>query len=272
MEKTLTISNMSPIFGYISTTDAKAIHTLHVVYSSQITDSTGESSFTEVRDFYIKNLSHDANRAHETAQELCLLYNIPLKSIDDFNINDIVKVTNISKIDRDAQDRIVVEQRTQIESEHENLFQQAIERNVFIVGQYSGKTAGEVYTIDPDYVKSIAKQYISGDSSSFQVNAKLAKDFIEENNITFGGFVGEVGETVTVDLTLKSGYVTQGRFTTIIWTALTEDGKVIKFFSTAAGFKALKDGDKFKVTGTVKEHSNYHGKESTLLNRPKLVK
>lgn len=269
----MTVLAMTPLFGFVSTGDKTAMFTLRIMYRVETTHPSGVGRMVMNEDCYIKNLSTDKDRANEAAAEICQFYKIPLKGSADFDLNEIKRnKSEAIQAEREAQERFVAEQQRLIEEAQTKFFNESMEQGVFLVGKYIGKTAKETYEIDPQYIQWVAERYVENDNSKFQVNAKLAKTFIEENNITFGGFVGEVGETVTVDLTLKSGYVTQGRFTTIIWTALTEDGKVIKFFSTAAGFKALKDGDKFKVTGTVKEHSNYMGKESTLLHRPKLVK
>lgn len=94
------------------------------------------------------------------------------------------------------------------------------------------------------------------------------------------GFAGQVGDRLkgleaTVDVAMTfpvpsfTGYGADVMKALVVLT-LVDTGQVLKTTGTGNTLYGLKRGDKVKVTGTVKDHSNYQGQDQTVLTRAKL--
>jgi len=85
------------------------------------------------------------------------------------------------------------------------------------------------------------------------------------------GFLGTIGEQITVTGTLTTFRAIESRFGPTNLIVITDDeGHQAKVFSNAKGFWGRNEGDRITVTGTVKSHDEFKGSQSTMLSRPKV--
>lgn len=93
-----------------------------------------------------------------------------------------------------------------------------------------------------------------------------------ENDEIVNEFLGEIGDKLELPVTLKSIRFIDGDWgTTSLYSFVTDDGHLVKWFSTRV---VLKDGDVDKaitILGTVKKHDEYNGTKSTILTRCRVV-
>ena len=99
------------------------------------------------------------------------------------------------------------------------------------------------------------------------ITSRIPKD------ISTSVYLGEIGKKLTVNVTLKKSYEVYNNFASAYYTTTTyihsfedDDGNVI-IWKTAT---FLEGDDKFTLTGTVKEHSEYKGVKQTVLTRCKV--
>lgn len=89
-----------------------------------------------------------------------------------------------------------------------------------------------------------------------------------ENNELVNEFLGELGDKLELPVTLKSIRFIEGNYgVTSLYSFVTDDGHLVKWFSSRAVFR---DGDvdrSFTLKGTVKKHDEYNGTKSTILTR-----
>jgi hypothetical protein len=93
-----------------------------------------------------------------------------------------------------------------------------------------------------------------------------------ENNELVNEFLGDIGSKLELPVTLKAIRFIEGDYgTTSLYTFVTDDGHLVKWFSSRA---VLRDSDVDKaitITGTVKKHDEYNGTKSTILTRCKVA-
>jgi len=93
----------------------------------------------------------------------------------------------------------------------------------------------------------------------------------EKNELT-NEFLGSIGDKLELPVTLKSIRFIDGDYgVTSLYTFVTDDGHLVKWFSSRA---VLRDGDVDKaitIKGTVKKHDEYNGTKSTILTRCKVL-
>jgi hypothetical protein len=89
-----------------------------------------------------------------------------------------------------------------------------------------------------------------------------------ENNELTNEFLGEIKDKLELPVTLKSIRFIEGQFgVTSLYSFVTDDGHLVKWFSSRAVFR---DGDvdrSFTLKGTVRKHDEYNGTKSTVLTR-----
>jgi hypothetical protein len=259
---------MKALYGFISTGDKVALYTLRIMYEVPVRTEFGISWIME--EHYIRNLSNDKDKALEKANLLLSDMGLSLKGDPSFDLNEIKRRSSEAlESERDA----LAKKTAEIKAEAEKVFVEACGKNVFLVGKHIGFTPEDVYSKDPSYILWLNGMEIESEIlNKFDVNVKIAKDFVVKNDIKGPTFVGEVGEKITLNLTLIKSYALIGYFRSIVFTCKTPENNIVKFFSTAKGFLALEDGDSFSVVGTVKSHNDYSGRKSTSINRPKMAK
>lgn len=261
------MDNREALYTFISTGDKFGFYTLRVMEKVRV--YFGGESRVILKDFYITNLSTDSKTAEEKAQRISEEIGIPFKGDADFDLEEIKRrQSEVVRQQKEAIERAIAERQQQIEQE----FTASVNENVFIAGKYIGQTPSEVYAKEANYLFWLANEYEEGVKSKLQVNAKIAKKFIEENDIQKPGYIGEEGEEVTVSLTLKHSQWTNSRFPSIMFICLTEKGEEVMFFTVAKKFQALENGNTFTIKGTVKEQrESYSGNKQTIINKPKMV-
>ena len=91
----------------------------------------------------------------------------------------------------------------------------------------------------------------------------------EEANKPASNFIGNVGERITVEATLKTCKTLDSNFgITYLTKWVADSGDVLTWFATA--YVDSNDiNEKFKLVGTVKKHNDYNGKNETVLTRCK---
>jgi hypothetical protein len=89
-----------------------------------------------------------------------------------------------------------------------------------------------------------------------------------ENDELVNEFLGSIGDKLELPVTLKSIRFIDGNYgVTSLYSFVTDDGHLVKWFSSRAVFR---DGDvdrSFTLRGTVKAHDEYNGTKSTVLTR-----
>jgi hypothetical protein len=92
-----------------------------------------------------------------------------------------------------------------------------------------------------------------------------------ENNELTNEFLGDIKDKLELPVTLKSIRFIEGNYgVTSLYSFVTDDGHLVKWFSSRV---VLRDSDVDKVitlTGTVKSHDLYNGTKSTILTRCKV--
>ena len=92
---------------------------------------------------------------------------------------------------------------------------------------------------------------------------------IGENSAHFGA----VGTRYELAVTVVGVRYTEGDYgTTTIYTLVDADGNVFKWFASNDEVLGDKEGETFKIKGTVKKHDEYQGTKQTVLSRCALVK
>jgi hypothetical protein len=94
-----------------------------------------------------------------------------------------------------------------------------------------------------------------------------------ENDELVNEFLGSIGDKLELPVTLKSIRFIDGNYgVTSLYSFVTDDGHLVKWFSSRAVFR---DGDvdrSFTLKGTVRKHDTYNGTKSTILTRCAEVK
>lgn len=98
---------------------------------------------------------------------------------------------------------------------------------------------------------------------------KKRQDYIKEQAKRAGTFLGEVGKKLSADVTLTRVTSYDSMYGTgYIYSMMDDSGNTLVWFASRS--QGHHDGDTFKITGTVKEHKEYHGIKQTVLTRCKI--
>ncbi len=91
-----------------------------------------------------------------------------------------------------------------------------------------------------------------------------------ESSESASSFLGVVGQKLTVEVrVLETKKIDTQYGQSLLLVMETPDGNIVKSFSTAAFAYNVIVGSTYKVTGTVKSHDMFNGKNSTMLTRIK---
>jgi hypothetical protein len=84
-------------------------------------------------------------------------------------------------------------------------------------------------------------------------------------------YLGEVGDKIEVKGTISAiRYIAGNYGTTVLYTILSEDGNLVKWFSSREAL-GEQEGVQVHIKGTVKAHDEYRGEKSTVLTRCKAL-
>ena len=254
-------------YCFISTGEKIGFYTLRGMCNVKVI--VGGKVFVVAKDYFFRNLSTDKAKAETLAEEFASYYGVPLRGNAEFELEEIKRQKAEEAQNRREQIEREVARR---EQEYREEYARISSEGVFVVGKYTGMTPEAVSKTDLGYLFWAAQQHSENAFSKFNINCEVAKRYIEENNVQRGGFVGEIGEEVQVELTYCSSRWTTGQFPTLMHKCVTDNQEVVTFFSVAKKFKELKAGDKFLVKGLVKDHyTSYNGDKSTTINKPKII-
>lgn len=93
----------------------------------------------------------------------------------------------------------------------------------------------------------------------------------EKNEIT-NEFLGEIKDKLELPVTLKSIRFLEGDFgVTSLYTFVTDDGHLVKWFSSRVVFEESDIDQPMTLKGTVKKHDEYKGTKTTVLTRCRKV-
>lgn len=146
-------------------------------------------------------------------------------------------------------------------------------------GKYRGKTLGDVFVEDPQYIVWLAKNY-NGKSAERAERIKYYYDIyietITKKNLeeSKSQFVGKIGEKITVEVEVysveKQGDMYNKNNFNNKCKMIDDDGNKYTTFNIGTN-KEIQKGDRIKLTAKVKGHSEYMGIKFTALNYCKII-
>ena len=258
---------MNALYGFISTGDKVAMYTLRIMYELPVHTNCGLRMI--LKDYFVQNLSNDRETAINKAIQILSEQDLELNSDADFDLNEIKRARSEERQEiEEAIKKAEIERKEKIDQ----FFLESVRSDVFLCGKYVGFNVNDVACKDIHYLFWLASQEVSAQKSKFDINIEIAKKYITNNNIELPGFVGSIGDEIQVELTLKSVYWTQGQFPTLCYSCVTDDNKLVKFYSMAKAFKELKESEKFRVKAIVKHHNEHNSNKVSILNKPRMAK
>lgn len=250
-------------YCFISTGSLSSFYTLRV--SSLDYDGRGKAY---KREYFVKNLSTDKEKALEEAQSYAEKNDLTLMNNPDFDLNEIKRMKQ-EDIKRSIKEKQEKEEKERIEKQE--AFEKTIRSLIFINGKYSSLTVEDVFKKDPGYVYYLNGLWHDNLSNRYEnINVHIVHRWIAENDVK-SEFIGTNGKLEEFELTYNSQFQIYGRFVTIKHNC-SLGPNLVMFNSSAKGFLELKSGDTFKVKGTVSHYTHSNGNKITILNKPKIVK
>lgn len=233
--------------------------------------------------YYCFNLSTDK----ETAIERAARYvadcggGLPFSPDVDFDLEDI------KRANAEENERRLAEQEAYERSRTEAIAREVAKyetTNTILIGRYAGKTPAEVFELlDIGWLTYASKLFADdvvdgskslGDARSAPalITCRLVRAFLATVDIT-SNYIGVVGDMFDGEVTLSRVNAYQTNYGwNWMYICFYNGFNVIKFSSTAKGFKDLEIGQKFKMVGTISDHSTYNGQKNTSINKPKIKK
>ncbi len=266
----------SPIYGYISTGLLTRMYTLRIVYKAE--EYVGDGIYRPtVHAEYIRNLSTDYNTALEKAKGILAMMGVKFSDNGEFSLEEIRR----RKSDEVQKEREEKELQDQIlKAEKWKLFVNEVEEYIgegkINGGKYNGMTVEEIADIDVGYIRWFLSAFKEAKSSAHFANWKMFNKWADDN-LTESEWVGNIGDVVELNLTFNRCVSFQSSFgyNQTGWVHYFEDenANLIKTTSTSKFIMSLQEGDKIKVTATVKRHDiDRLDSKVTLIVKPKLVK
>lgn len=152
----------------------------------------------------------------------------------------------------------------------------AIKAEILTFGKYRGKTLGDIFVEDPQYIVWLANNY-SGKSPERSEKLKYYKDLyfetITKKNLeeSTSKFVGKIGDKITLEADVYSFSITTNQFNNknqYPCKLIDKDGNK---YSTYNIGKLIKKGDTVKMTAKIKDHKEFTGIKFTILNYCKIL-
>lgn len=229
----------------------------------------------EVRSFHHFNLSQDIDEAFEKAEIAARQMGLELRATRDGMREEMREIKR-----RDADQMHAARVAAAMEANYrvdvfadrwtmDDLTQ--VHRNTFRFGKHAGKTFAEVNEFDRDYLEFMAKDDGRFLSPADELRRLALETFLEIHPA--GGipeiddYFGEIGTRYEMTLTVKNIIPIQSDYgTSLLLKMVDEAGH--RFTSFYSG-NALdpKAGDTLRVKATVKNHEEYRGTSSTIINR-----
>ena len=154
----------------------------------------------------------------------------------------------------------------------------AAKAEILTFGKYRGQTLGDVFVEDPKYIVWLSKNY-DGKSPERGERIKYYTDLyyetITKKNLeeSKSKHIGKIGEKIFVEGTVYDVVMSTDSFygkTRTTYKCKLVDGDGNKFSTYNIGGKVDK-GDEVKISGKVKDHTEYLGVKFTQLNYCKII-
>lgn len=216
-------------------------------------------------DFYIQNLSNDKDKAIEKAKVISTEIGLDFHADGElFALNEIKR---LRKEEREMIERVARIEQEKRDYEAAVVFDAQVTDGNFVSGKYTGLSPTEVVEGKDDlqYIKWYAGQYVEGAKTKFNVNAYIAKRYVENNQVPESQFVGNVGENVTVTGKVRFSRLQESFYGMTRKVIIESDANVITIYSTSKAVNALEVGDKVEITGKVKKHDEWSNEKTTQL-------
>lgn len=230
-----------------------------------------------VTSFHHKNLSQDLDEAISKAEEYAKSQGLPLeynKTVLDREMRDIHRSTK-EEMERKRQE--LLERNKRDEEEAKIIRQQkidAINCGIMPVGQYAGMKFEEIPT---GYITWIVRNKDKLEGLFLEIATVLETYFVhlifpEYNNSYFGNPKDKIEVVVTVDrvVALVNEYAPYGWPSVTYIVIMQEDVTKCKLIYKGSAFSP-KEGEKFVLKATIKEHTLYKDEHQTIIQRPKIV-
>lgn len=264
-----------PYFGFISTGELTRMYTLRIVYEAfEVVDGI---LLTTTYPEYIRNLSTDYDKALEKAKGILAMMGVKFSDNGEFSLEEIRR----RKSDDILREKEELEREEKIlEIERYKLFSSEVENYIgdgkIVGGKYNGMSVEEIADVDVGYIRWFLSAFKEAKSSAHFANWKMFNKWADDN-LTESEWIGDIGDVVELNLTFNRcvpfqssyGYNQTG------WIHFFEDenSNLIKTTSTSKFIMSLNEGDKIKVTATIKRHDvDRLDSKVTLIVKPKLVK
>ena len=147
---------------------------------------------------------------------------------------------------------------------------QAAKAELLTFGKYRGKTLGDVFVEDPQYIMWLAKSY-DGRNQERTARLKYYKDLYFETitkknkNESNSKFVGKVGEKIVLEADIYNVVGEHNNFNgNFQYRCKLVDKDGNKYLTYNIGTK-VKKGDSVKMTAKIKKHQENLGVKFTLL-------
>lgn len=248
----------APTHTFISTGDKVAMYTLREagIYT--------EGDNMMYVDYFIQNLSNDRDKAIEKAKVISTEIGLTFRTDGElFGLNEIKRMRTEERI---RIEMIKEEEQNRKDKEVRESFDAEVSDGNFILGKYVGESPSDVATNHEDiaYIKWFAAQYVEGEVSRFNINAAIAKKWIDANPQPESSALGEVHENLTVTGKVIVSMNTESFYGITRMVVIKDDEcNVVKMYSTAKKINDLRVGDTITVTGKVKSHTTYRGEKQT---------
>ena len=264
-----------PYFGYISTGSLTRMYTLRIVYeANEVVD--GVLSITTSAE-YIRNLSTDYDKAIEKAKGILAMMGVKFSDNGEFSLDEIRrrKADELKALNdaREYEEKILdIERYKLFASEVEEY----ISNGVVVGGKYNGLTVDEIADRDVGYIRWFLSAFKEAKSSAHFANWKMFNKWADDN-LYDSEWLGNIGDVIELELTYVRGVSFNSPFgyNAVGWMHFLEDskGNLVKMTSTAKFIMDLEDGEKVKLSATVKKHDvDWVDAKVTLVSRPKKVK
>lgn len=264
----MSVYHIENLYTFISTGEKVAMYTLRVMNRYNCTNIDGKH-YSFIDSQFIRILSNDKAKAETLAVEFSENQGFEFRGNAEFELNEIRRKNSAAKAEElEEQNRIKI----QYQKEEDEKFERVLNEGVLNCGKYHGKTIEEIIKIDMPYVFWLAKQ-LTEDKTLFNANAKLAADYLENNEIYVSKHIGEIGDFFEGNVTVINKTEFQGNFgMTWVVSCLTENKDNITFYTTSKKLLNTDISETMKIKGMISRHSEYNGIPQTTLKAPKIVK
>tara|TARA_B100000700_G_C14821706_1_gene750271 strand:- start:43 stop:810 length:768 start_codon:yes stop_codon:yes gene_type:complete len=248
---------------YIGTGDQTKMYTLRTQYQDFISTHTGRVPI--IRDYYLQNLSTDAEKAVSRAKELGFEVKKPKFSLQEIRRRE----ERLSQIERE---KLIAEERAARQAFIDKMMA-PIENGRFPFGKYRDERFEDVFEKDRGYMKYWVNNDIRKDDVvAYNLQRVLSNLYGEQlKPVTGNGeYFGEVKKRyrgINAKVVNKFSFETFYGYTRVVKFVL-ESGEMAVYMGSS--FIDVAEGDEVTIDFTVKAHEEYEGEIQTKILRVKV--